>query len=354
MTLAGDLLFNLMLNAVASFWLGLAVVGLIWRFAKPSRVAASVLVLLLPLAKLVWDLRSGVPAGSFFWASEQGVLQRLGSFQIGVGVHPWGLALDAHLSALHAGGHSPQSFADVLSRALRFRVSRYVASVISFGVLAVSVFKLGKRALNLALFRKQSQSLLAAPADRIEWRAVGRRTVRVQTSGAYAGVPFAGGLFRPYVLIPAHLAARLSPSELEAVIEHELAHIRHFDLLLLLPLELSCALFWFLPGMKWLLMRQRRLLEARADDSAVAARIPRECVANALLLVAELCRANARVPVLAMSSEPSALRLRVQRLLEPEPRQPAQPKPWLSVGRALLLIWLVLGALQSAACGNGP
>jgi len=351
MTLVGDVLFNLMLNAIASFWLGLVVAMLVWRVARPSRVGAGLVVLLLPIAKLLWDMRGGIPASSFFWASEHGVRQRLGSFQIGLGVHPWGPAIEGHLWALHAAGRSPQSVADLLSRALRFRESAYAASAVSFAVLSLSLVKCGARVLGLAAFGKRLQAQLASAAS-TEWRAAGRRTVRVYTTSAYDGVPFAGGLFRPYVVLPACLVERLSREQREAVIEHELGHVRYFDLALLLPLGFLCDLFWFVPGVNWLLRRQRALLEQRADDCAVAAGIARESVATALLVAAELVTAGGAAPVLAMSSGPSTLQDRVRRLLAPEPARVA--KPWLTLVRGLLLIWLVLGTLQASACGNHP
>jgi len=349
MTLVGDVLFNLMLNAVASFWLGLTLAVLIWRVAPPARVGARIVVLLVPLAKLLWDLRTGIPASSFFWASEHGVRHRLGSFQIGLGVHPWGPAIEGHLWALHASGRSPQSVADLLARALRFRVSVYATSVVSFTVLLISILKCGVRSLRLTAFRKRIRAQLATSAS-TEWRAIGRRTVRVHTSRAYQGVPFAAGLLRPYVVLPARLVERLSNDEREAVIEHELGHIRHFDLALLLPLEFVCDLFWFVPGVSWLSARQRGLLEQRADDCAVAAGIAAKSLASALLVAAELATVPGPLPVLAISRGPSTLRVRVRRLLDPEPVPVV--KPWFTLVRGLFLIWLVLGTLQASACGN--
>jgi len=351
MTLVGDVLFNLMLNAVASFWLGLAVAMLIWGIARPARTGVGLVVLLLPMVKVVWDLRVGIPASSFFWASEQGIRQRLGHFQIGFGAHAYGPALEGQLWALHVAGRSPQSIADLLSRALRFRVSVYAASALSFTLLALSLFKGSARVFGLTVFRNRIRAQLAR-STRVEWRALGRRTVGVYTSSTYAGVPFAGGLLRPYVVLPAGLAERLSPAEREAIIEHELGHIRYFDLALLLPLELLCDLFWFVPGVKWLLVKQRALLEQRADECAVAAGIARESVASALLSAAELATVVGPVPVLATSRGPSTLRVRIQRLLAPEPVRVVAP--WLTIVRGLVLIWVVLGTLQASACGNHP
>jgi len=351
MTLAGDVLFNLLFNAVCSFWLGLLVVLLIRRLAGPLHPSVAIGLLLLPVCKVLWDLRAGIPAGSFFWASEQGIKQSLGSFQVGLGVHPWGPAVEGQLWAQHLGGRSPQSIADLMARALRFRVSVYAASIVSFSVLAVSVARALLAGLKFARFRRQIQAQLATRTT-VEWRSLGRRSVRVLSSAAYVGVPFAAGIWRPYVVLPTTLCARLDDAEREAVIEHELGHIRHLDLALLVPLELLCAFLWFVPGINLLLRRLRALLEQRADDCALAAGVARESLASALLVSAELAVHDGRAPLLAIAREPSTLRVRVQRLLSPEPARVV--RPWLAVVRGLLLLWLVLGTLQASACGNHP
>jgi hypothetical protein len=56
--------------------------------------------------------------------------------------------------------------------------------------------------------------------------------------------------------------------------------------------------------------------------------------------------------MLGMSRELSTLRARLQHLLTPQPARTV--KPWLSLVRGLLLVWLVLGTLHASACGNHP
>ena len=351
MKLLGDALFNLMLNGVASFWLGVVMVALICGVVRPKQPSVRIAILLLPFLKLLWDFRGGIPEDSFFWASERGVMQRLGSFQIGFGLHPWGPGIEGHLLAMHAFGRSPQSFADVLSRALRFRVSVYAASGLSFAALLVSVLKGVHRVHGYFAFRKHVQVSLAACVPS-EWRAVGRRSVRIYAADTCARVPFAGGLFHPYIVLPRALIERLHRDEREAVIAHELGHIRYLDLVLLLPITLLCDFFWFVPGVTWSLNRLQARLEQRADDCAVAAGIAPQSVVTALVTAAELHATLGTVPLLAMSRGPTTLRARVSRLLTPEQRR--GENPWFTFARGLLLLWLVLGTLQASACGNHP
>jgi RND family efflux transporter MFP subunit len=76
------------------------------------------------------------------------------------------------------------------------------------------------------------------------------------------------GLFRPTLLLPAGISERLTPSQLEAVLAHELSHIRRRDNLTA-AIHMSVeALFWFHPAVWWI---GSRLVEERehACDEAV-------------------------------------------------------------------------------------
>jgi uncharacterized protein (TIGR03435 family) len=68
------------------------------------------------------------------------------------------------------------------------------------------------------------------------------------------------GLLRPILLLPAGIAERLTPPQLEAVLAHELSHIRRRDNLLASVHMMVEALFWFHPLVWWI---GARLLEER-------------------------------------------------------------------------------------------
>ena len=59
------------------------------------------------------------------------------------------------------------------------------------------------------------------------------------------------GLLRPILLLPAGIAARLTPAQLKAVLEHELCHVRRRDNLLASIHMIVEALFWFHPLVWW-------------------------------------------------------------------------------------------------------
>ena len=76
------------------------------------------------------------------------------------------------------------------------------------------------------------------------------------------------GLFRPILLLPAGIAERLQPPQLEAVLAHELCHVRRRDNLTSAIHMIVEAVFWFHPLVWWI---GARLVEERerACDEAV-------------------------------------------------------------------------------------
>jgi Zn-dependent protease with chaperone function len=352
MKLWGDVLFNLMLNAVGSFWLALVVVVIVIGISRGRAGVLAEFVLVLPFAKLVWDLAHGIPSSSFLWASEHGVQQRLGSFQIGVGAGALGPVFRGEIWAHHPRGISPQSLPDLFARALAKRVWVYAAPSLSFALLTASLVKVAVRSARLLSFRERL-AVIRAGFVASELRQVGWRTVHVLTSQCYAGVPFTGGLLRPYIVLPRAMTRVLSAEEREAVVQHELGHIAHWDIALLLPLGFLSDLFWYVPCTGLLLNRVRALLEFRADDAALAAGVRPQSIVGALLAVAELTIGETGPQTVGMSRRGSILYLRIQRLLTPEPVVRA-PGRLAAVARVLVIAWFVLGALQAVACGNHP
>jgi len=82
--------------------------------------------------------------------------------------------------------------------------------------------------------------------------------------------PGAWGVLRPAVVLPAGVAEHLDAAELEAVILHELVHIRRWDNLIATVQRVLCCLFWFHP-LLWLLDRRLLVERERVCDERVVA-----------------------------------------------------------------------------------
>ena len=94
------------------------------------------------------------------------------------------------------------------------------------------------------------------------------------------------GFLRPMVLLPAAWLVEMPPAMLEAVIAHELAHIRRFDLWVNLFQRLLETLLFYHPAVWWLSRRVRLAREMCCDELAAAATGERVVYASALELAA--------------------------------------------------------------------
>jgi beta-lactamase regulating signal transducer with metallopeptidase domain len=135
------------------------------------------------------------------------------------------------------------------------------------------------------------------------------------------GGPAVVGFLRPVLALPPGLTEHLTPAELEAVLEHELHHARRRDNLLVLPLLLAQALFWFHPLIWWIGRRLMAERERACDEAVVAAGIDPETYARGLL---EACRLElAPAPILAAAAAGgSSLKQRIRRIMADRPPRP--------------------------------
>jgi beta-lactamase regulating signal transducer with metallopeptidase domain len=120
---------------------------------------------------------------------------------------------------------------------------------------------------------------------------------------AEIGSPLVVGLFRPRLLWPAGLSEELTPECQEAVLVHELAHLRRRDHWVAWLRALAGCLWWWNPAY-WFVNRQLGREAELACDAWVVAVLPeaRRSYAEALLAVAgRLSRAAAFAPAVGMS-----------------------------------------------------
>ena len=78
------------------------------------------------------------------------------------------------------------------------------------------------------------------------------------------------GWLRPAILLPASALAGLTTQQLEAIIAHELAHIRRHDYLINLLQAVIETLFFYYPAVWWVSRQIRQEREHCCDDLAVA------------------------------------------------------------------------------------
>ena len=91
------------------------------------------------------------------------------------------------------------------------------------------------------------------------------------------------GIIKPMVLIPASMLSGYSASDLEAIVAHELAHIRRHDYLFNLLQMVMESIFFFNPAVWWISHRIRLEREVCCDAEAMRATGQRFEYANLLL-----------------------------------------------------------------------
>lgn len=133
-----------------------------------------------------------------------------------------------------------------------------------------------------------------------------RETARIAT-------PMVVGVLRPLVLVPIGLMAGLSIKEVEAILAHELAHIRRHDYFVNLVQSLVEVVYFFHPALWWLSNRIRTEREHCCDDLAMAVCDDRLSLARALVRVAEFRHESSLV--VAFASNKPLLLQRVRRVL---------------------------------------
>jgi TonB family protein len=111
-----------------------------------------------------------------------------------------------------------------------------------------------------------------------------RHGAALLVSDAITG-PVTFGVLRPVVLLPPQFPA-LEPRLREAILSHELLHVRRRDWLFLLAEELVRAVFWFHPAIWWLLSEIALAREQEVDRQAVAQTRLRDEYVDALLAFA--------------------------------------------------------------------
>lgn len=80
-----------------------------------------------------------------------------------------------------------------------------------------------------------------------------RRSIRVSVCSSI-NMPMAIGLIRPHILLPIHITDELGKEHIDAILLHEVCHIKRNDIVKIYACELAKALHWFNP-LVWISMK---------------------------------------------------------------------------------------------------
>lgn len=242
-------------------------------------------------------------------------------------------------------------------------------SAVSFESLAGSALQVGERALpwldvlwlSGAIFlilraiagwwglrRIRTTASLAISADvlesfeRMRSRICASHRVILLTSTRIIS-PFAMGVWRKCILLPTTSILGLSTLELEAILAHELAHIRRFDYLCnLFQTGVETVLF-FHPAVWWISQDVREFREFCCDLIASEASGSRAVYAKALLTLETQRSAKLRL-AMPLTGNGGPLRRRVEALFEKPAVSQKCSVPGIALAFATLLLCLLVFA----------
>jgi beta-lactamase regulating signal transducer with metallopeptidase domain len=218
------------------------------------------------------------------------------------------------------------------------------------GLWMVGVFLLAIRSLGgwwqLENVRRRARRMVPQEVERGFWRICNQvqvgRQVALRVSDEVIS-PLAMGIWRVTVILPMSAVMGLSREELEAVMAHELGHVRRWDYMWnLLQTTVESVLF-FHPAVWWLsrIVRERR--EVCCDEIAVRSCAGPAIYARALLRLEEHRTVQLRL-AMALQGCGGSLLARVRNVLGEGMAMESRMKSGVSVAAAgALLMALLLG-----------
>ena len=301
--------------------------------------AALLLIAIAPAATAMWLTSSHDPIA--VQTRDSGVAASVGAIDMAVEAR----RRETSAFAPNAGAGSlrwtPRSVVDNVNAALPWVVAAWAV-----GVLLLSVRLFGGWWHTRSL---RTRGLAPMPSWCVE--PIARLTTRLGITrpitfavSLSVPVPMVIGHLKPLVLLPMAALSGLSPQQLEAILAHELAHVRRHDYLVNLIQTVIETVLFYHPAVWWVSGQLRVLREHCCDDLAVAACGDRKGYVHALLSLEHL---RGESPLLALGATDGPLVARARRVLIETDRAAASPR--LAAAIAALAIGVLAIAGVSTA-----
>jgi len=342
--LAEPFVQRISLTLLHFLWQGLAVAGLFCLFVYLFNIRRAEVRYLLSLAALVVMLLCPVVTFGVLNQSELAGSMAIRGERVPLGSQTGG---EINTDAMITGGAIEGSLA------LTGGSTTWLSSIHAWmvGLWLVGVILLSLRlVLGFVGLRRLRRSSLPVTAELNQTlsrmgRQLGLRALPILCASCQVGQAVVVGFFKPVILIPASWLTCMSPAMLEAVLAHELAHVRRFDLWVNLLQRMIESLLFYHPAVWWMSRRVRIERELCCDEMAVAATQRRVEYANALEYVARQRQAE-NWPMLAAGIGGGEMTLlhRVRNILGAGSSGSKVQRSWWPVG-VMMLSLVVAGVL---------
>ena len=155
-------------------------------------------------------------------------------------------------------------------------------------------------------------------------------------------VPLTLGFLKPVILLPVAMISQLSPHQIEAILIHELGHIRRKDYLLHLFVTVLEGLFFFNPFSRLLIRELKKEREHCCDDLVLQFKYDPHAYISALLALAARQQPGHKLAVAATGGSDKLLLQRARRILLQQEGDRARP---LTRGLVLLFFTGLITAM---------
>jgi beta-lactamase regulating signal transducer with metallopeptidase domain len=340
MTNMTDLISDKLLHAlgwtlVHSIWQLLVIAGVLWLALKVARKASPALTYGMAVGALMLSSLSTLATFLYLWTRPEEILS---------------LSVDSMNS-------SPAlDWEGLLAQGI-FWTEQNLSLVVNFWLLGaiLFLFRLISQFAEIRNLRKTSLPFenleIQTLTDRLVATLGISRKIEIRTTGK-AHSPLTFGVMTPVILLPFALVFQLSPAHLEAVIAHELAHVKRNDYLSNLLLSTLEVLFFFHPCYWWMSQTVKELRENAADELALKAGISATDLVNALAEVLQFASQPPPELSLAAGKKRNPTLLRIKRMLG-YPTENYPQTPLISIPMVLTLL-LCAGLVASAPQDPAP
>jgi beta-lactamase regulating signal transducer with metallopeptidase domain len=155
------------------------------------------------------------------------------------------------------------------------------------------------------------------------------REVRVYLSDL-AETAQTSGFLKPFILLPVSLVTRLTPTQVEAILVHELFHIRRNDYLFNMLMSCFRNLFFFNPFAQLFYKAVEQERELACDDGVLEMHYPPALYAEALFCLEKFRQVRPGFSIAADGNRPWFLMERIRRVLGRPERHKRKSNPvWL-------------------------
>ena len=227
--------------------------------------------------------------------------------------------MPAALSAIYQSQAqaAPQAVS-LVSRWLQLLQSSFpVLSMGYFAGVLICAIRLTSAGIRAGLLRGKGVCLPPAALERrleaLKDLMAIRRPIRLKLS-LHIDVPLVTGWLKPVILIPVAALTRLSPEQLEAILIHEMAHIRRQDYLVNLLQCITETLLCFNP-MVWSISSTIRKERENCCDDLVLAEVNPLSYARALVALEEQRNHASSLVLAAVNGRPQLFQ-RIKRMME--------------------------------------